>query len=139
MDRVAKSGTYSLLLLYAISHRRPSESSGERVGTRSRVFFGVVRHKMRIENEEVRNWFRTILILQTESAQSDSTAQRTELQRQARLLVAQQDRLLNLHFAGDIDQLTFANKQTELRDRLASIRLQLDTVDRSHDEWPIWR
>ena len=51
-----------------------------------------------------------------------------------RLLVAQQDRLLNLHLAGDIDQLTFADKQTELRDRLASIKLQLDTVDRSHDE-----
>jgi site-specific DNA recombinase len=90
--------------------------------------------KMRIENEEVRNWFRTILVLQTESAQSDSTAQRAELQRQASLLVAQQDRLLNLHLAGDIDQPTFAHKQMELRDRLASIKLQLDTVDRSHDE-----
>lgn len=90
--------------------------------------------KMRIENEEVRNWFRTILVLQTESAQSDSTAQRSELQRQASLLVAQQDRLLNLHLSGDVDQLTFANKQTELRDRVASIKLQLDAVDRSHDE-----
>jgi hypothetical protein len=31
-----------------------------------------------------------------------STAQRAELQRQATLLIAQQDRLLNLHLAGDI-------------------------------------
>nr|MBA3484226.1 recombinase family protein [Pirellulales bacterium] len=79
-------------------------------------------------------WFRTILVLQTEEAQSDSTAQRTELQRQTSLLVAQQDRLLNIHLAGDIDQATFALKQTELRDRLASIKLQLDVLDRSHDE-----
>jgi LPS O-antigen subunit length determinant protein (WzzB/FepE family) len=50
------------------------------------------------------------------------------------LLVAQQDRLLNLHLAGGIDQKTFADKQSELRDRLASIKLQLDVVDRAHDE-----
>ena len=43
-------------------------------------------------------------MLQTESAQADSAAQRGELQRQASLLVAQQDRLLNLHLADDIDQ-----------------------------------
>ena len=90
--------------------------------------------KMRIDDEAVREWFRTILVLQTEDAQSDSTAQRTELQRQASLLVAQQDRLLNIHLAGDIDQQAFAQKQTELRDRLASIKLQLDVLDRSHDE-----
>jgi len=34
----------------------------------------------------------------------------------------------------DIDQESFAHKHTEPRDRLASIKLQLDPVDRSHDE-----
>ena len=34
----------------------------------------------------------------------------------------------------DIGQESFAHKHTELRDRLASIKLQLDPVDRSHDE-----
>jgi len=90
--------------------------------------------KMRIDDEAVQNWFRTILVLQTENAQSDSTAQRVELERQAGLLVAQQDRLLNLHLVGDIEREAFARKQTELRDRLASIKLELDVVDRSHDE-----
>ncbi len=33
-----------------------------------------------------------------------------------------------------IDQELFAKKHTELRDRLASIKLQLDVLDRSHDE-----
>ena len=32
------------------------------------------------------------------------------------------------------DQETFARKHMEMRDRLASIKLQLDVLDRSHDE-----
>jgi site-specific DNA recombinase len=61
-------------------------------------------------------------------------AQRAELTRQETLIVAQQDRLLNLRLAEDIDQETFARKHTEMPDRLASIKLQLDVLDRSHDE-----
>jgi len=34
----------------------------------------------------------------------------------------------------DFDQESFAHKHTELRDRLASIKLQLDPAHRSHDE-----
>ena len=90
--------------------------------------------KMRIDDPEVCDWFRTVLASQTKDAQADSKSQRAELQRQETLLVAQQDRLLNLRLAGDVDQETFAGKHTELRDRLASIKLQLDVLDRSHDE-----
>ncbi len=90
--------------------------------------------KMRIDDPAVQDWFRAVLASQTRDAQSDSAAQRGKLQRQAMLLVAQQDRLLNLHLAGTIDDEVFAGKHTELRDRLASIKLQLDAVDRSHDE-----
>ena len=90
--------------------------------------------KMQVKDLAIKEWFRTVLILQTEDAQTDWASQRSELQRQATLLVEQQDRLLNLHLADGIDQATFARKQTELRDRLASIKLQLDVVDRSHDE-----
>ncbi len=50
------------------------------------------------------------------------------------MLVEQQDRLLNLRLAGEIDEATFARKGTEIRDRLASIKLQCDVLDRSHDE-----
>ena len=90
--------------------------------------------KMRIENEDVRDWFHTVLASQTRDAQEDSRARRAELQRQESLIVAQQDRLLNLRLADDIDQETFARKSTEIRDRLASIKLQIDALDRSHDE-----
>lgn len=67
-------------------------------------------------------------------AQADDRAQRLELQRQETLIVAQQDRLLNLRLAEGIDQETFACKHMEMRDRLAAIKLQLDVLDRSHDE-----
>jgi site-specific DNA recombinase len=53
---------------------------------------------------------------------------------QVSLIVAQQDRLLNLRINDQIDQDTFAGKQTQLRDRLPKIKLQLDVLDRSHDE-----
>ena len=90
--------------------------------------------KMRIEDEKVRDWFRLVLASQTRDAQADSRAQRDELLRQESLIVAQQDRLLNMRLAEDIDQETFARKHTEMRDRLASIKLQLDVLDRCHDE-----
>jgi len=90
--------------------------------------------RMRIEDESVRDWFRMVLASQTRDSQAEAQAQRSELTRQETLLVQQQDRLLNLRLSDDIDQPTFARKSTELRDRLASIKLQLDALDRSRDE-----
>jgi site-specific DNA recombinase len=89
---------------------------------------------MRIEDQDVRDWFRAVLASQTKDHQVESQAQRAELQRQHTLLVAQQDRLLNMRLGDEIDQDAFARKDTEFRDRLASIKLQLDVLDRSHDE-----
>lgn len=90
--------------------------------------------KMRIEDEEVRDWFRMVLASQTKDSQAESKAQRAELSRQESLLIAQQDKLLDMRLREDIDQDTYAAKQTQLRDRLASIKLQRDALDRSHDE-----
>ncbi|WP_145027470.1 recombinase family protein [Caulifigura coniformis] len=90
--------------------------------------------KMRIENDEVREWFRAVLSSQTRDAQAESIAQRQELVRQESLIVTQQDRLLNLRLDDQIDEHTFAKKGTELRDRLATIKLQMDALDRSRDE-----
>jgi hypothetical protein len=50
------------------------------------------------------------------------------------LIVHQQDRLINLRIDNQIDQETYTRKNTELRDRLAALKLQLDGLDRSHDE-----
>ena len=90
--------------------------------------------KMRVEDEGGRDWFRLVLASQTRDAQAESLSQRAELQRQETLIVAQQDRLLNMRLAEEIDEAMVARKHTEMRDRLASIKLQLDVLDRSHDE-----
>jgi hypothetical protein len=90
--------------------------------------------RMKVEDASVRDWFRMVLASQTRDAQADSRAQRQELTRQETLIIQQQDRLLNMRLLEDIDQELFAKKHTELRDRLASIKLQLDVLDRSHDE-----
>ncbi|MFO1093766.1 MAG: hypothetical protein U0992_10715 [Planctomycetaceae bacterium] len=49
-------------------------------------------------------------------------------------IAAQQDRPLKLRLADDIDQEAFARKSNERRDRLASIKLQIDALDRPHNE-----
>ena len=94
-----------------------------------------ILNKMKIEDEGVRDWFRTVLASKTRDTQLDSLSQRHELQRQETLIVGQQDRLLNMRLAEEIDESTFAAKQTELRDRLSNLKLQLDVLDRSHDEY----
>ena len=90
--------------------------------------------KMKVEDESVRDWFKAVLRSQTKDAQADSQAQRLELSRQQTLLTQQQDRLINMRLDEEIDHDLFAKKQTELRDRLASIKLQIDVLDRSKDE-----
>ena len=47
------------------------------------------------------------------------------LQRQLTLLINQRDRLVNLLIAEGIDQETHARKGTELRDKIALLKLQL--------------
>lgn len=50
------------------------------------------------------------------------------------LIAAQQHRLLNLRIEDQIDESAFNRKQTEMRDRLAAIKLQADVLDRTRDE-----
>lgn len=49
-------------------------------------------------------------------------------------MTERQNRLLDMRLSNHVDQDTFAKKSMEIRDRIASIKLQLDAVDRSRDE-----
>lgn len=89
---------------------------------------------VRIENDAVRDWFRSVLASQAKDEQAESPAKRGEHPRQHALLIVPQDRPLNMRLDDEVDQETFTRKDTEFRDRLASIKLQVDAVDRSHDE-----
>ena|SRR3972149_2486200 len=90
--------------------------------------------KLRIEDEEVRDWVLRVLRARTREEQDCTREQRTELQRQLALIEGQRDRLLNLRLLGEIEADTFAAKGTELRDREAQLRLQIESLARSHDE-----
>jgi site-specific DNA recombinase len=90
--------------------------------------------RMRIDDDAIREWFRAVLVSQTKDAQQESLAQRAELQRQVSLTIGQQDRLLEMRLADEVDADLFVKKQAELRDRLGNLKLQLDALDRSHDE-----
>lgn len=90
--------------------------------------------RIRIQDENVREWFRTVLRSVVQDGQQDVLSQQRELSRQVSLITAQQDRLLNLRLDEQITEDAFARKATELRDRLASTQLQLDVLGRSHDE-----
>ncbi len=50
------------------------------------------------------------------------------------MLRQQQDQLLNLRLLNEIDADTFARKDTEFRDRMAKLTLELESADRSRDE-----
>lgn len=90
--------------------------------------------RMRIDNDDIRDWFRAVLAAQTNDAQSESRAKRSELLRQQSLLATQQDKLLNLLLETEIDQEAYNRKVADLRKRQDSINLQLEVVSRSHDE-----
>jgi site-specific DNA recombinase len=89
---------------------------------------------MRIEQADVREWFVSQLRVRTSYEQEDGRRKAEEIQRQLSLLRQQQDRLLNLRLMGEIDERTMAEKATELRDRVAMLKLQLDACDLGRDE-----
>ena len=80
--------------------------------------------KMRIDDENIRDWIVGQLRLSTRAGQDESRLRVSELNRQISLVVQQQDRLVNMRMLDEITAETFAAKSTELRDRAASLRLQ---------------
>ena len=82
--------------------------------------------KLRIDNPKVQDWFKRVLQARSQKVQNDREARVVELTRQRKLLRNQQERLLNLRLGDEIDEQTFASKQTELRDRLAEVSLQIE-------------
>lgn len=90
--------------------------------------------RIKIEDPAVCEWFRTILVSQTKDSQQDSQEQRVEVQRQISMTQTQQDKLVALRINDDVDQELFTRKQTELRERLTNLKLQLESLDRSREE-----
>ena len=86
--------------------------------------------RIRIEDDGVRDWFVKILRARTRASQKDTEQQVAEINRQLTSLRKQQERLLNLRLLEEIDETTFAAKNTELRDRIAQLNLKVEASDR---------
>lgn len=84
--------------------------------------------------EETREWFAKMLRLWAKDQQQQSRSSTDIIQRDLSVLRGQQDRLLNLRLLEEINADTFAAKNTELRDRIARLTLQLEAADRGRDE-----
>jgi DNA invertase Pin-like site-specific DNA recombinase len=90
--------------------------------------------KMRLNSDEERAWFVEELSNRTDHEQAQARIKAEEIQRQLSLLRQQQDRLLNLRLLGEIEEATMSEKATELRDREANFKLQLDACDLGRHE-----
>jgi site-specific DNA recombinase len=82
----------------------------------------------------VQQLFVKALTSWTTKNQSQARLRANELQQQLSDVRRQQERLLNLHLVGSVDEQTFTTKNLELRDRAANLTLQLESTDRSKDE-----
>ena len=77
--------------------------------------------KLRIDDDDVRHWFSRIITARAQATLKASKSELAELQRQISSVQQQRDELLNLRIQKEIDEETFASKNTELRDRSESL------------------
>jgi hypothetical protein len=82
----------------------------------------------------VQNLFVKAITAWTTKKQSRARSRASGLQGQLDDVRRQQERLLNVHLAGTIDEQAFGVKNLELRDRVAKLTLQLEATDRKKDE-----
>lgn len=90
--------------------------------------------RIRIKDEKTRDWFLTVLRARTREDQAHTEQRVAELNRQLTTLRNQQDRLLNLRLLDEINEQTFAAKNTEMRDRIAEVNLQVQATDQNRQE-----
>ncbi len=86
------------------------------------------------QRDSVRDWFTGEIRKWATKQQQNSRENISRIQRDVNLLREQQAKLLNLRLLDEIDANTFASKNTELRDRIAGLSIQLDATDRNREE-----
>jgi len=90
---------------------------------------------LRIPDEEVRDWFKDVLRAKTRFVQKESAEKLAELQRQLTMVTQQQDKLVNMRLAEEIDADVFGRKSVELRDRADRLALKIQGNTRQGDEY----
>ncbi|WP_146503033.1 recombinase family protein [Rubinisphaera italica] len=90
--------------------------------------------QLKVQDEKVRRWFANALRARSKDQQSQATEKVEDLQEQITRLNKQLDQLLNLRLLEEIDESTFASKHRELRDRISSMTLKVEAMNRSKSE-----
>lgn len=89
---------------------------------------------LRVESDEFRDEFLEGLRKTTNDDLRLARFRDDEVKQAHTRIIEQQERLLTLRLAEEIDAETFARKATELRDKAAELRLHLDAADRGRNE-----
>ncbi len=90
--------------------------------------------RIRIEDDEVRDWFVEMLRARTRQVQDDGRERRQRLMGDLTRVRNQKDQLLNLRLCDEIDAATYSAKQQELRDREGMLQLELESAGREQTE-----
>jgi hypothetical protein len=103
--------------------------------TEAQVESQIFEHLRKIEQPKaIQDWFRAAIRARATHESEQSRARARDLQRQLDEVRRQQERLLNLHLAGTVEGGMYGAKNTELRDLVADLTLQLEATDRRKDE-----
>ncbi|GIW76755.1 MAG: recombinase [Phycisphaerae bacterium] len=86
------------------------------------------------QDDETAAWFGEVLRARTTDERKETQQEAKELQRRMTSLRQQQDELLNLRLQRMVDDDGFATKSTELRDRIALLKEQIDGLDVTRGE-----
>ena len=84
--------------------------------------------------DDLRHWFQQSLLAWSKQQRSETEDKFKDLQQHIAQTKQLRDRLLNLRIMEEITTDTYAAKGTELRDRLATLELQLQAQGRGRDE-----
>ena len=90
--------------------------------------------KLRVDDEEVRDWFVSVLRAKTHDEQQEARERLADLTRQLSALRGQQNELLNLRLLKEVDSDTYTRKATELRDREGRLKVEIDACDLGRHE-----
>ena len=89
---------------------------------------------MSVPSEAIHQRVVRALKAKSKDAQRSDSARRGALKREHAKTKENADRLLDLRLNGEIDEATFSEKHTELRDRLAEIAVQIEAQSRREAE-----
>lgn len=99
-----------------------------------RQILGVFR-QIRIEDDNVRQWFLKVLRAKAKDVQKTNVQEQERIQTQLTRIRQQQERLLNMRLAEEVDAETFGRKNVELRQESDRLKLLLEVNDKSRAEY----